>query len=258
VAFGMEYLGTKNVVHRGLQAENVLVDGDDNPRISGFGLTEALTPELAGDPAGRVYRESEVHLRLPIRWCAPEVLEHNLFSSASDVWSFGILCIEVFTLGARPFGGWADSMVVAQVASGFTPTIPPTCPAVFFTDVIEPCFAAEPGDRPLFAKLSQATQQSTSRAATVGIARRFRHDEPEQVETRIRVSEVERGLLQSGEAAERDSPLQKSSVASERPSSKLVVSHTINDLRVESGWIYGRGRCRIGNRRPDPNLRRRQ
>lgn len=153
------------------------------------------------------------------------MLEHNLFSSASDVWSFGILCIEVFTLGARPFGGWADSMVVAQVASGFTPTIPPTCPAVFFTDVIEPCFAAEPGDRPLFAKLSQATQQSTSRAATVGIARRFRHDEPEQVETRIRVSEVERGLLQSGEPAERDSPLQKPS----SPWAKIPRSHVFRE-----------------------------
>lgn len=206
VAHGMEYLAGRNVVHRGLMSQSVFVDDEDNPKIAGFGLTESLTPELASDTAGKLYRESELHLRLPVRWSSPEVLERSRFSSASDVWSFGILCIETFTCGARPYGGWPDSKVVAQVASGYTPIIPPACPEDFFAEVVEPCFAQEPDDRPTFADLSLRTQKSTSRAASVGFESKFRRrlssDDSSnnfgpQSDTRVRVSEVERRYLAS-------------------------------------------------------------
>jgi len=174
VAHGMEYLTSLNIVHRGLTANSVLVDGDDNPRIAGFGLTASLTPDLALDSAGKEYRESELHLRLPVRWCAPEVLEYNHFTAASDVWSFGIVCIEIFSKGARPFHLWADSKVVAQVVNGYTPTIPRDCPELFYNETVRPCFEYDAEDRPSFAGLSHSAQQSTGRAAVSGLAQRFR------------------------------------------------------------------------------------
>eukprot|EP00038_Savillea_parva_P012726 m.206555 g.206555 ORF g.206555 m.206555 type:complete len:1150 (-) comp23400_c0_seq1:123-3572(-) len=177
IAQGMEYLASFNVVHRGLTSENILVDEDDHPKIAGFGLTESLTPELASDTDGRDYRESELHLRLPLRWCAPEVLEHGRFSTKSDVWSFGIVSVEIFTSGGRPFGAWPDSRVVAQVSNGFKPAMPQYCPPEFFSTVIEPCFAFDADSRPDFSELSTRAQQSTGRAASMGLSRKFQRRE---------------------------------------------------------------------------------
>ena len=174
-----------------------MLDADDNPKIGGFGLTETLTPELSRDESLRDYRESEQHLRLPVRcgdrydmpyplsspsktktehsltcimqskhththththtslisltqlfpnchmtstfkshplfpvapyrWCAPEVLGRTCFSTASDAWSFGVVCIEVFTAGTPPYGAWPESKVVAQVMNGYATSTPFLC-----------------------------------------------------------------------------------------------------------------------------------
>ena len=65
---------------------------------------------------------------LPLRWTSPEALETNLFSAASDVFSFGIVAVEVYTDGAMPYGHWGDAEVVRQVKEGYKIRRPENCP----------------------------------------------------------------------------------------------------------------------------------
>lgn len=41
--------------------------------------------------------------KIPIRWTAPEAIQYRKFTSASDVWSYGIVMWEVMSYGERPY-----------------------------------------------------------------------------------------------------------------------------------------------------------
>ena len=94
VAQGMTYLSSKNYVHRDLAARNVLVDSEFVCKICDFGLSRDLGD---GDQKATYYRTSGGGA-LPVRWTALEALEDSKFTTASDVWSFGILAVEVCRL----------------------------------------------------------------------------------------------------------------------------------------------------------------
>ena len=46
--------------------------------------------------------------KIPIRWTAPEAIVYRKFTSASDVWSFGIVMWEVMSYGERPYWGMSN------------------------------------------------------------------------------------------------------------------------------------------------------
>ena len=66
--------------------------------------------------------------QLPIRWTAPEALEHHLFTEHSDVWSFGILMYEIWTDGEVPYEGWRNEKVWVFVVGGYRLPCPIECP----------------------------------------------------------------------------------------------------------------------------------
>ena len=99
----MAYLEDRRYVHRDLAARNVLVAADNSFLVSDFGLSRALR-------GGEYYRVRQ-SAALPLRWCAPEVVVHLRYTSASDVWSFFMLMLEVWTRGQRPFRDLAASQV---------------------------------------------------------------------------------------------------------------------------------------------------
>ncbi|KFV69428.1 Tyrosine-protein kinase JAK3, partial [Dryobates pubescens] len=87
---GMEYLGAQRCVHRDLASRNILVESQSHVKIGDFGLAKLL-------PQGKDYYVVREPGQSPVFWYAPESLADNLFSRASDTWSFGVLLYELFT-----------------------------------------------------------------------------------------------------------------------------------------------------------------
>ena len=99
------------------------------------------------------YTASDTKARMPLRWMAPEVFTSHKFGEASDVWSFGVTMVEVFTRAATPYKGWTNLIVLEQVKGGYILPCPPTCPAALYAEVVAPCFSQDPHDRPSFQAL---------------------------------------------------------------------------------------------------------
>ena len=145
MAVGMNHLANSTVVHRDLAARNILLAADvRSVKIADFGL--------ARDVHGFGVYEQRSETRLPIRWMAPEFLFQGSSSSASDVWSFGVLLWEIATLGATPYGHKPSEAVMRSVKAGERLQRPSHCSPAFFA-VVDDCWREAPEDRPGFAAI---------------------------------------------------------------------------------------------------------
>lgn len=144
-AAGMTYLESKNCIHRDLAARNCLVGDGSILKISDFGMSRQ---EDDG-----VYSSSGLK-QIPIKWTAPEALNYGRYSSESDVWSYGILLWETFSLGVCPYPGMTNQQAREQVEKGYRMSCPQRCPEDVYK-VMQRCWQYNPEDRPKFAELQR-------------------------------------------------------------------------------------------------------
>ena len=123
---GMQYLESKNCIHRDLAARNCLVGEGNVVKISDFGMSREEEEYTVSDGLKQVrylrtysnfFPEKTlnpmiIHLniytfsfQIPIKWTAPEALNYGKYTSLCDVWSFGVLCWEIFSKGGTPYQG---------------------------------------------------------------------------------------------------------------------------------------------------------
>lgn len=117
VASGMEYLESKQLIHRDLAARNVLIGENNIAKICDFGLARVIEDNEYCPKQGS---------RFPVKWTAPEAIVYGKFSIKSDVWSYGILLMELFTYGQVPYPGMHGREVIELLEQGYRMPKPPS------------------------------------------------------------------------------------------------------------------------------------
>ncbi|XP_066562105.1 ephrin type-A receptor 6 [Amia ocellicauda] len=145
IASGMKYLSDMGYVHRDLAARNILVNSNLVCKVSDFGLSRVLEddPEAAYTTTGG---------KIPIRWTAPEAIAYRKFSSASDVWSYGIVMWEVMSYGERPYWEMSNQDVILSIEEGYRLPAPMGCPVTLHQLMLH-CWQKERNHRPKFTDI---------------------------------------------------------------------------------------------------------
>ncbi|XP_037658643.1 focal adhesion kinase 1 isoform X5 [Choloepus didactylus] len=139
----LAYLESKRFVHRDIAARNVLVSSTDCVKLGDFGLSRYMEDST-------YYKASKG--KLPIKWMAPESINFRRFTSASDVWMFGVCMWEILMHGVKPFQGVKNNDVIGRIENGERLPMPPNCPPTLYS-LMTKCWAYDPSRRPRFTEL---------------------------------------------------------------------------------------------------------
>ncbi|KAM4860047.1 vascular endothelial growth factor receptor 1 [Thomomys bottae] len=145
VARGMEFLSSRKCIHRDLAARNILLSENNVVKICDFGLARDIykNPDYV--------RKGDT--RLPLKWMAPESIFDKIYSTKSDVWSYGVLLWEIFSLGGSPYPGvQMDEDFCSGLKEGMRMRAPEHATPEIYQIMLD-CWHKDPKERPRFAEL---------------------------------------------------------------------------------------------------------
>ncbi|CAO2594215.1 Macrophage colony-stimulating factor 1 receptor [Lemmus lemmus] len=151
VAQGMAFLASKNCIHRDVAARNVLLTSGHVAKIGDFGLARDIMNDSNYVVKGNA--------RLPVKWMAPESIFDCVYTVQSDVWSYGILLWEIFSLGLNPYPGiLVNSKFYKLVKDGYQMAQPVFAPKNIYS-IMQSCWDLEPTKRPTFQQICFLLQE---------------------------------------------------------------------------------------------------
>ncbi|XP_037393784.1 ephrin type-A receptor 7 isoform X2 [Pygocentrus nattereri] len=167
IAAGMRYLSDMGYVHRDLAARNILVNSNLVCKVSDFGLSRVIDddPEAVYTTTGKMQDvmnmmftpATDLHFteqggKIPVRWTATEAIQYRKFTSASDVWSYGIVMWEVVSYGERPYWDMSNQDVIKAIEEGYRLPAPMDCPPGLHQLMLD-CWQKDRADRPKFDQI---------------------------------------------------------------------------------------------------------
>ncbi|BFZ04733.1 hypothetical protein BsWGS_07772 [Bradybaena similaris] len=156
IARGMEFLSSNKTIHRDLAARNVLVTEDNVLKIADFGLARN----------GDYYRKTS-RGQIPVKWMPPEALMDLKYTEKSDVWSFGVVMWEIFSLGGMPYPTVPYEDLYHRLIEGYRLEKPPLSPDSLY-DTMRRCWHNFPKDRPDFKTLVLILERHLVRVSNGG------------------------------------------------------------------------------------------
>eukprot|EP01114_Cavostelium_apophysatum_P001233 TRINITY_DN11049_c0_g1_i5.p1 TRINITY_DN11049_c0_g1~~TRINITY_DN11049_c0_g1_i5.p1 ORF type:complete len:755 (+),score=95.77 TRINITY_DN11049_c0_g1_i5:40-2304(+) len=154
IARGMNHIHTAlegiQVIHRDLAARNVLLKDDLTAAICDFGMSRTKNDSST-------YARTKTSLG-PLKWMAPESILHNKYSTASDVFSYGVVLFEILS-GKQPWREVGNAEAAHRVLEGKRLQRPPNSNE-FLATIMEKCWDVNPDLRPSFAQIVSALEKA--------------------------------------------------------------------------------------------------
>ncbi|CAH3163762.1 unnamed protein product, partial [Pocillopora meandrina] len=144
IADGMSYLSAKSIIHRDLAARNVLVGQKETCKVTDFGMARDVQQE-------NIY-ERKTKGRLPVKWTAYEALLYGKYTTKSDVWSYGVLLYEIFTIGGSPYPRMDGRKIANLLQDGYRMPKPQHVDEKLY-QIMMKCWKNDPDARPTFTEL---------------------------------------------------------------------------------------------------------
>ncbi|KAG5354410.1 Protein kinase byr2 [Yarrowia sp. C11] len=138
---GLDYLHSRNIIHRDIKGANVLVDNKGNVKISDFGISKKIEASSSN-------RQS---LQGSVYWMAPEVVKQTSYTLKADIWSLGCLIVEMLT-GSHPFPQFSQMQAIFKIGTSGSPDIPENC-SEDTKDMLKKTFEQDYNKRPSAAEL---------------------------------------------------------------------------------------------------------